>query len=201
MEFGEVLKWRRDVRHFSTESVSEELVAELIKAAQYAPSVGFSQPWRFVRVDSAEARGKIRASFEAANLAAGERYDTAGQSEYFRLKLAGLDRAPVQLAVFCDEDTGFGRGLGRQTMPECMEYSVVMAIYTLWLAAASLGLGVGWVSILNVEDVRQALDPPPSWRLIAYLCVGHPEQSSLEPELLREGWETRDPRASHVLVR
>ena len=200
MEFTEVLEWRRDVRHFSAEPVNEDLVDKLIKAAQFA-SVGFSQPWRFVRVDSIEARWKIRSSFEAANHAAGQQYDATGQSEYFRLKLAGLDRAPVQLAVFCDDDTGFGRGLGRQTMPECMDYSVVMAIHTLWLAAASLGLGVGWVSILNVEEVRQALDTPPSWRLIAYLCIGHPEQASLEPELLREGWERRDPRAAEVLVR
>lgn len=197
----ELLQWRRDVRHFSTAPVAPELVQSLVDAAQLSPSVGFSQPWRFVRVDSPEARAKIRASFESARVAAAEPYDATRQQEYLRLKLAGLDRAPVHLAVFCDEETKFGRGLGRQTMPEMAEYSVVMAVHTLWLAAAAMGLGVGWVSILNVDEALAALDVPASWRLVAYLCVGHPEQPSLEPELMRAGWERRDPRAGQVLVR
>lgn len=197
----ELLKWRRDVRHFSTAPVAPGLVQCLIDAAQLSPSVGFSQPWRFVLVESPEARAKIRASFESARVAAAGQYDTPAQQEYLRLKLAGLDRAPVHFAVFCDEQTQFGRGLGRQTMPEMVEYSVVMAVHTLWLAAAALGLGLGWVSILRVEQVLAALDVPESWRLVAYLCVGYPEQPSLEPELVRAGWETRDPRAAQVLLR
>jgi len=107
------------------------------------------------------------------------------------LKLAGLKEAPIHLAVFSDETTTTGGGLGRQTMPETLRYSVVAAIQTLWLAARAEGLGVGWVSILEPEIVRRVLDVPESWTLVGYLCIGQPVEEHLDPELDRHHWQER----------
>jgi 5,6-dimethylbenzimidazole synthase len=107
------------------------------------------------------------------------------------LKLAGLKEAPIHMAVFVDSDPSQGRGLGRQTMPESLEYSVVAAIQNFWLAARSEGIGVGWVSILRPDQVADVLSCDPSWRLVAYLCVGYPVEDHVEPELQRLGWEQR----------
>jgi 5,6-dimethylbenzimidazole synthase len=187
----DLILWRRDVRRFKTGPVDPALVVSLIDLAARSPSVGFSQPWRFVLVESAEAREAIRTSFARANAEALSRYAGERRGLYARLKLEGLEAAPVQLAVFADEETSVGAGLGSNTMPETLRYSVVGAIQTLWLAARAHGLGVGWVSILEPGTVAGALDVPTSWRLVAYLCVGWPAEEHLDPELERHGWQER----------
>ena len=171
--------------------VDPALVAHLLALAAHAPSVGLSQPWRFVLVETPAARAAIRDNFTAANKAALDGYAGERQARYARLKLEGLDQAPVHLAVCADETTTQGAGLGRRTMPETIRYSVVAAIQTLWLAARAEGLGVGWVSILDPDAARATLDLPEDWSFVAYLCVGWPEQDHEVPELEREGWEQR----------
>jgi 5,6-dimethylbenzimidazole synthase len=78
-------------------------------------------------------------------------------------------------------------------MPETLEYSAVLAVHTLWLAARTYGLGLGWVSILDLVKVNRALNVPPDWKLIAYLCIGYPKENNSSPELLRRGWEETLP--------
>jgi len=194
-DFERLLRVRRDVRHFSREPVAEALLARMLDAAECAPSVGLSQPWRFVRVDDPDRRAAVRESFRRANADALAGYDGDDAARYANLKLAGLDEAPVQLGVFTDIATASGRGLGRRTMPETLAYSTVAAVQNLWLMARALGLGVGWVSILDPAVVVAALDVPATWMLTAYLCVGYPCATDDTPELERRGWEFRHPRA------
>nr|WP_306228934.1 5,6-dimethylbenzimidazole synthase [Aurantimonas sp. CSK15Z-1] len=197
----QLLVWRRDVRHFRTDAVPEALVEDLLDLVQLAPSVGNSQPWRFVRVESAGARATVRASFEACNEEALAGYEGDRARLYAGLKLAGLDRAPLQFAVFCDGATAQGHGLGRGTIPDTLDWSVVGAIHVLWLAARAQGLGLGWVSILDPQAVTAALDVPAGWRLVAYLCLGWPAEEHATPELERRGWQGRTGAGRTVLVR
>lgn len=190
-KLGELLSWRRDVRRFSAEPFPEGTLEALIGLARLAPSVGLSEPWRFVVVDDPDRRARIRRNFEACNAAALAGQDAERSTLYARLKLAGLDAAPVQLAVFADRATSQGHELGRLTMPEMIEYSAVAAIHTLWLAARARGIGLGWVSILDPEQVKAALDVPSAWRLVGYLCLGYPEGEDDIPALQRAGWEQR----------
>ena len=192
-ELDRLFVWRRDVRHFETRPLPDGLLDLLLAQACRAPSVGYSQPWRFVRVASPARRALVRASFEACNAAALAAQPDERAGLYARLKLAGLDDAPEQVAVFVDAAAGTGHGLGRATMPETLAYSAVMAVHTLWLAAAARGLGLGWVSILDADEVAAALDVPAHWRLIAYLCIGYPRAPADIPELERAGWEHRLP--------
>jgi 5,6-dimethylbenzimidazole synthase len=196
-----LLEWRRDVRRFCTDPLPNGLVEELVTLASLAPSVGYSQPCRFVRVDDPKRRASVIESYERANLAALSSYKEEDAQLYSRLKLAGLRESPVHLAVFCDNATSTGKGLGRRTMPQALQYSAVMAICILWLAARARGVGVGWVSILEPDVVTRALDVPESWDLIGYLCVGYPRGDDDRPALMRVGWEKRDPRAETLLVR
>jgi 5,6-dimethylbenzimidazole synthase len=200
-QFVELVRWRRDVRRFRSDAVDPALVGHLLTLASYAPSVGLSQPWRFVLVETQARRTAIRENFAAANKAALDGYAGERQARYARLKLEVLDQAPVHLAVCADEATAQGAGLGRRTMPETIRYSVVAAIQTLWLAARAEGLGVGWVSILDPEAAHATLDLPADWSFVAYLCVGWPEQDHDVPELEREGWEQRQCETSVMPLR
>jgi 5,6-dimethylbenzimidazole synthase len=146
-----------------------------------------------VRVDDDARRASVRANFEAANRDALNAYAGERAALYARLKLAGLSDAPIQLAIFCDEATEQGHGLGARTMPETRRYSTICALHTFWLAARAYGLGVGWVSILDSSAIAEALDVPRAWTFIAYLCVGFPLEEHLIPELERAGWQRREP--------
>lgn len=197
----DLFRWRRDVRHFRREPIPNTTIEALVRETALSPSVGYSQPWRFVRVDSPERRNAVIESFERANQDALRGYAGDDAAKYAALKLAGLRDAPVHLAVFCDESTTTGKGLGRATMPETLAYSAANAVYTFWLAARAHGIGAGWVSILDPERVVEALDVPKEWKLIAYLCVGYPVEDNDSPELERAGWESRDDRAVKVYER
>lgn len=197
----DLLLWRRDVRRFKQDPLPANALERLIQVACLAPSVGLSQPWRFVVVNGPDRRRAIRANFERCNAAALAAQPSERQGQYARLKLAGLDEAPCHLAVFADRSTAQGHGLGRRTMPEMIEYSVVMAIHTLWLAARAEGIGLGWVSILDPERVKADLDVASDWTFIGYLCLGYPEAEDHRPALEREGWEQRRPASSVILRR
>ena len=197
----ELLTWRRDVRRFRADPLPDGLLEHLLEVAALAPSVGLSQPWRFVIVEDAGRRAEVRANFERANAAALAAYEGAEAQSYAHLKLAGLDEAPVHLAVFADPGTAQGHGLGRRTMPEMIEYSAVTAIHTLWLAARAHGIGLGWVSILDPAAVGRSLDVPPEWSLVGYLCLGYPQEADDTPALERAGWERRRGVESFVLRR
>lgn len=197
----QLLVWRRDVRHFRTDPVPLSLIDHLLDLAQLSPSVGNSQPWRWIDVRSAEAREKVRRNFERCNAEALASQPTDRNTLYAKLKLAGLDAAPVQLAVCCDMDTPQGHGLGRLTMPEMLQYSAVSSVFTFWLAARSEGLGVGWVSILDAAEIETALQLPEAWRLVAYLCVGWPQKDHDVPELERLGWQDRTTAGRQILQR
>ena len=192
-EFLHLLRWRRDVRHFRTDPVDPDIFADCLKSFALAPSVGLSQPWRIIDVKSDSARAAVQANFETANAEALRGYTGETAATYAGLKLAGLREAPIHLAVFCDDTTEKGKGLGAGTMPEMRRYSVVCAIMQFWLTLRSHGLGLGWVSILDAARLSADLDVPKGWALVGYLCIGWPETHEVDPELEQLGWETRLP--------
>ncbi|MGB0412043.1 MAG: 5,6-dimethylbenzimidazole synthase [Pikeienuella sp.] len=193
-DLEDLMRWRRDVRRFRSDPVDEDVLEKCLEAARLAPSVGLSEPWRFVRVTSDKARAAALANFQAANADALATYEADKAETYASLKLSGMRDAPVQFAVFCDEETAKGSGLGAGTMPEMRRYSVVTAVMNVWLRARAAGLGVGWVSILDADLLARDLDAEPGWSLVAYLCIGWPEEDHLEPELSRAGWEDRSDK-------
>jgi 5,6-dimethylbenzimidazole synthase len=197
----DLIIWRRDVRRFRRDPLPPGTIERLLELATLAPSVGLSQPWRFVLVEEEPRRAAVRADFTRCNAEALDAYAGERAERYARLKLAGLDEAPVHLAVFADRGTPQGHGLGRRTMPEMAEYSAVMAIHTLWLVARAEGLGLGWVSILDPAAVTRILDVPAGWIFLGYFCLGYPQSEAVTPELQRAGWEQRRPWQEFLLRR
>lgn len=189
----DVLRWRRDVRHFKPAPIPDEVMTRLRAAVDLAPSVGNARPWKFLCVRDPARRAAVRATFERENAKAAEGYHSADRDEYIALKLAGLRDAPEHIAVFTETDPVEGRGLGRQTMPEMLAYSTVTAIHTLWLAARVENLGVGWVSILDPDTITEIFDVPDSWKFTAYLCLGQPQFTDDTPLLHRTGWQENTP--------
>ncbi len=196
-----LLTWRRDVRRFRRDPLPAGMIERLVALAHLAPSVGLSQPWRFVLVETPSRRALVRENFSRCNAAALGAQAPERARHYAQLKLAGLDEAPRQLAVFADRGTTQGHGLGRGTMPETIDYSAVMAAHTLWLAARAEGVGMGWVSILDPAAVAAALDVPEAWRLIGYFCLGYPAAADSVPALESAGWEWRRPPPPSLLRR
>ena len=191
-ELDRLMRLRRDVRRFRTDPVEEAVLARCLSAFSLAPSVGLSEPWRILRIQSATARAAALQNFEAANAQALEGYSGQQAQNYAGLKLSGMREAPVQLAVYCDDTTTKGHGLGAGTMPEMRRYSVVSAITLFWLALRAEGLGLGWVSVLDPLQLNHDLQAPEGWQLIGYFCIGHPEVALDDtPELQQKGWETR----------
>ena len=182
---------RRDMRHFAGGSVAPEVLQRLLTAAHHAPSVGFMQPWRFIRVRSRALREQLHACVEVERQrtadALGERRDG-----FLQLKVEGLlDAAEVFAVALAD-----GREahvFGRRTLPEMDLASVACAIQNLWLAARAEGIGVGWVSIFHREDLREILGLPAHVSPVAWLCLGHVDELYSEPELQAKGWAQRLP--------
>ena len=197
----DLLRWRRDVRRFQRTPLSDGSIERLLAIACLSPSVGLSEPWRFVLVEDHARRAAIRKCFEACNADALATQTPDRAALYARLKLAGLDDAPCQIAVFSDHSTAQGKGLGSLTMPETLDYSVVNAIHTLWLAARAEGIGMGWVSILDPKRIATILDVPQDWTFIGHLCLGYPIAADDTPALERAGWEHRHPPEGAVLYR
>jgi 5,6-dimethylbenzimidazole synthase len=200
-QLRELFIWRRDVRRFRTDPLPEGTLERLIDIACLSPSVGLSQPWRFVIVEDQARRRAVIDDFKTCNADALQSYSGERAARYATLKLAGLEEAPGHLAVFADKASDLGHGLGRTTMPETIEYSVVAAVCSIWLAARADGIGLGWVSILNPLRLGAILDVPESWKFIGYLCVGYAQAELDRPELERAEWEYRRPSEEFTIRR
>lgn len=182
---------RRDCRRFLPDPLPDDLVARLLVAAHHAPSVGFMQPWNFLLVRSAEVRGRVEAAFARANLRAAESFAGQRGDLYRSLKLEGIVESPLNLCVTCDRSRNGPVVLGRTSQPEMDLYSTVCAVQNLWLAARAEGVGVGWVSIVDPEDLRSILGLPGPVVPVAYLCLGRVPGFAAEPELQKSGWLDR----------
>ncbi|PRD43447.1 5,6-dimethylbenzimidazole synthase [Phyllobacterium phragmitis] len=185
---------RRDVRdEFLPRPVPDDVLKRLLDAAHHAPSVGFMQPWNFVVIRDESRRAHIHSLFMHANEEAVAMFPPEQRALYRSLKLEGIRKAPVNLCITCDRTRGGKVVLGRTHNAQMDLYSTVCAVQNLWLAARAEGIGVGWVSILHDDALRQALSIPAHVEIIAYLCLGYVDQHYLRPELEAKGWRRRLP--------
>jgi len=187
---------RRDMRHFSGGTVVPSTLLRLLDAAHHAPSVGFMQPWRFIRITDPALRQQLHTVVEAERLVTARVMDER-EDEFMRLKVEGLLEAAEVLAVTLAD----GREkhiFGRRTLPQMDLASSACAIQNLWLASRAEGLGMGWVSLFDPLEVARLLGLPDGAEPIALLCLGPVEQFYPEPMLQKANWPKRQPLASLV---
>ena len=183
---------RRDVRsHFTSKAIDEQILTRILKAAHHAPSVGFSQPWNFILIKDEDTKKKIKESFEREKELSSDLVKEPKRSKYLSFKLEGILDAPVNLCVTYDPSKFGPFVIGRTSIPETGMYSVCCAVQNLWLAARTEGIGVGWVSILSNDVLKNVLNLPDHVTPIAYLCLGYVEKFAKKPDLEEVGWLPR----------
>ena len=183
---------RRDVRgQFKPDPVPEDVLSRILDAAHHAPSVGFMQPWDFIVVRNPDVKSLIKEGFEIANNEASNMFQADRKEIYKSLKLEGITEAPIGICITCDRTRTGPVVIGRTANPEMDLYSSVCAVQNLWLAARAENLGVGWVSIIHHESLREALKIPQFITPIAYLCIGYVTFFHEKPELEKAGWLPR----------
>jgi nicotinate-nucleotide--dimethylbenzimidazole phosphoribosyltransferase len=192
-----IIDGRRDVRRFRPDPVDDPLLERVLDAAHRAPSVGLSQPWRFVVVRSTETRARVRALAERERARQAPRFGPRARA-FLDQKVEGVLEAPVGLCVCCVPPPEGTEVLGRATIPATDIYSTACAIQNLWLTARAEGLGVGWVSFYRPDELRAVLGIPAAVEPVAWLCVGWPDERPLRPGLERAGWARRRSLADVV---
>jgi 5,6-dimethylbenzimidazole synthase len=185
---------RRDVRsQFKTDAIPDDVLSRVLYAAHHAPSVGFMQPWNFLVIKDQAVKAAVHKGFKKANDVAADMFEPEKSKLYRKLKLEGILESPINICITCDRSRTGSIVLGRTTNKEMDLFSTVCAVQNFWLAARAEGLGVGWVSIIEQDDLRAALNIPAEIVPIAYLCVGYVSHFNSEPDLQTAGWLNRTP--------
>lgn len=184
---------RRDVRRFLSSPIPAKAVERILLAAHHAPSVGFMQPWNFILIREPGTKQLIKEAFLSVRRQEAEQFSGERKKLYLSLKLEGIEEAPVNICVTCDPTRHGPAVLGRSLIPQTDIYSTCCAIQNLWLAARAEGLGVGWVSILSEERLKEILRIPCHITVVGYLCVGYPARFEPKLELETAGWLDRLP--------
>ena len=202
MEFSEsermvlenLIHWRRDVRghQFIDQPIPQEVQDRILTAGIKAPSVGYSQPARFITVNNPETKAKIRNIFDQSREQEARNFSDERRQKYDQLKLDGILEAPLNIAVYYQNPEA--PTLGQTAMPEVGMYSVVCAIQNMWLMARAFNIGMGWVSILDQKKLAPIFKASSSQKLIAYLCLGYVEKFLPIPELKLKNWERQRDR-------
>ncbi|ERI07707.1 5,6-dimethylbenzimidazole synthase [Aneurinibacillus aneurinilyticus] len=186
-----VIEARRDVRSFLTQPLPDEAVQRILRAAHYGPSVGFMQPWNFILITSAEVKERLAWAAEKERKALAIHYEGERAEQFLRLKVQGIQEAPLTVCVTCDPTRGGSHVLGRNSIPETDIMSTACAIQNMWLASCAEGIAMGWVSFYKKNDVRDILELPPHIDPVALLSLGYTDDYPAAPILETEKWEKR----------
>jgi nicotinate-nucleotide--dimethylbenzimidazole phosphoribosyltransferase len=195
---AEVIAARRDVRRFRPDPVGEDILAEVLAAGHAAPSVGHSQPWRFIVVQDAGLRASAAVMADRARLAQARQLDPESARHLRSLQLDGIREAPVGVVVCCDRRARPAGVLGRATFPDTDLWSCACAIENIWLTARAHGLGLGWVTLFDPDELGALLGLPDGVVTLGWLCLGWPDERPPAPGLERHGWSRRLPLADVI---
>ncbi|MGY1844491.1 5,6-dimethylbenzimidazole synthase [Modestobacter sp. SYSU DS0875] len=191
---------RRDVRRYRPDPVPDDVLTRVLTAAHQAPSVGHSQPWRFVVVRDPAVRDRAAVLTDRERLRQAAQLEPEAGARLLDLQLEGVREAPLGVVVCCDRRTPAAGVLGRATFPDADLWSCAAAIQNLWLAARAEGLGLGWVTLFRPEELGELLALPDGVVTLGWLCLGWPDERPPAPGLERAGWSRRQPLADVVLT-
>ena len=194
-----VVAGRRDIRRYRPDAVPDELVTAVLEAGHRAPSVGHSQPWRFIVVTDPATRDRAAAMADKARVEQASAMASERAARMLDLKLEGLREAPVGIVVACDRRTPATGVLGRATFPDADLWSCATAIENMWLTARAHGLGMGWVTLFDPDELADLLGLPEGVVTLGWLCLGWPDERPPSPGLERAAWSKKTPLEQVVL--
>ena len=194
-----VVAGRRDIRRYRPDAVPDELITAVLEAGHRAPSVGHSQPWRFIVVTDPATRDRAAAMADRARVDQAAHLASERAARMLDLKLEGLREAPVGVVVACDRRTPAMGVLGRATFPDADLWSCATAIENMWLTARAHGLGMGWVTLFDPDELADLLGLPEGVVTLGWLCLGWPDERPPSPGLERAAWSKKMPLEQVVL--
>ena len=194
----DVVAARRDVRRYRPDPIDDVLLERLLGAGHAAPSVGHSQPWRFLVVRDPGLRERAALMADRERLAQAALLDPDAARHLLDLQLEGIREAPLGVVVCCDRRTPATGVLGRATFPDADLWSCACAIQNIWLAARAEGLGLGWVTLFDPAELAGLLGLPDDVVTLGWLCLGWPDERPPAPGLERAGWSRRQALAEVV---
>lgn len=194
-----ILAARRDVRRFRPDPLDPSTIRRVLAGAHAAPSVGHSQPWRFVLVTEPATREQAAAIAERERLSQAARLADDARRHLLDLQLDGIREAPLGIVVCCDRRAPAAGVLGRATFPDADLWSCACAIENLWLAARAEGLGVGWVTLFPPAELAGLVGAPDGVETLGWLCIGWPDERPPAPGLEAAGWSRRLPLEDVIL--
>jgi nicotinate-nucleotide--dimethylbenzimidazole phosphoribosyltransferase len=197
--FYDLVLARRDIRRYRPDVVDSALLERVLAAGHSAPSVGQSQPWRFVVVTKPETRERAALLADQERLTQAAKLDPEAARHLLDLQLEGIREAPVGVVVCCDRRTPGAGVLGRNTFDDADMWSCACAIQNMWLAARTEGLGLGWVTLFQPADLAVLIGLPERVESLGWLCLGWPDERPPEPGLERWGWSERLPLSDVVI--
>jgi len=195
-----VMGARRDVRRYRPDPVPPDLLRRVLAAGHQAPSVGHSQPWRFIVITRQETRDRAALLADRERLRQAEQLTPDRRARLLDLQLEGIREAPVGVVVACDRRAPAAGVLGRATFPDTDLWSCACAIQNIWLAARASGLGLGWVTLFEPADLAGLLGLPDGVETLGWLCLGWPDERPPAPGLERRGWSRRMPLDDVILA-
>ncbi|WP_181642034.1 5,6-dimethylbenzimidazole synthase, partial [Nocardioides massiliensis] len=198
--FYDVLGARRDIRRYRPDPVEPEILDRVLAAGHMAPSVGHSQPWRFIVVSEPATREQAARMADEQRLRQARQMEPEAARRLLDLQLEGIREAPLGLVVACDRRTPAGGVLGRATFPDADLWSCACAIENLWLAARVEGLGIGWVTLFDQQELADLVAVPDGVVTLGWLCLGWPDERPPAPGLERAGWSRREPVSEVVMT-
>ncbi|MEP7161654.1 MAG: 5,6-dimethylbenzimidazole synthase [Dermatophilaceae bacterium] len=198
-QLGQIIASRRDIRRYRPDPVPNDLVRAVIEAGHLGPSVGHSQPWRFIVVSDPSLRDRAAAMSDSLRLRQAAAFSSDRAQRLLDLKLEGLREAPLGIVVACDRRVPAAGVLGRATFPDTDLWSCACAIENMWLTARAHGLGMGWVTLFEPRDLEELLELPEHVETLGWLCLGWPDERPPEPGLQRLAWSSRLPLDEVIL--
>jgi nicotinate-nucleotide--dimethylbenzimidazole phosphoribosyltransferase len=195
-----VLGARRDVRRFRPDPVPPELLGRVLAAGHQAPSVGHSQPWRFIVVTGQAARDRAALLADRERLRQADLLTPDRREMLLDLQLDGIREAPAGVVVACDRRAPAAGVLGRAGFADADMWSCACAVQNMWLAARAAGLGLGWVTLFRPADLAALLHLPAGVETLGWLCLGWPDERPPAPGLERRGWSRRMPLEDVVMA-
>ncbi|HEU0126733.1 MAG TPA: 5,6-dimethylbenzimidazole synthase, partial [Flavobacterium sp.] len=189
----DILKSRRDTRHFTTDEVPDDVIQKALQAGHWAPSVGLTDATRYFLIKSNEVKTSIKKLFLDYNKKAAELTDNKEQKElYNSLKLEAIEEAPIGLIIAYDRSVLNQFTIGTIGSNEAVKFSSVCAAQNIWLSLTEQGYGMGWVSILNYYQFKKILNLPDNIEPLGYFCIGKPATNyNNQPMLQQLHWKQK----------
>jgi nicotinate-nucleotide--dimethylbenzimidazole phosphoribosyltransferase len=204
MTLDEIIKSRRDTRHFTQDEVPDEVIQKALQAGHYAPSVGLTDATKYYLIKSAEIKRAVKNLFLDYDKKASNLTDDEGQkSQYKALKLEAIEEAPLGLVICYDRSVLNNFTIGTVGSNEAIKFSAVCAAQNVWLSLTEQGYSMGWVSILNYYQFKQLLGLPENIEPLGYFCVGKPATNyDNQPMLQQLNWKQKqeNPFVEEILV-